>query len=650
MKVFRLCLGCWMVLSFGLIFSSCKQEDTLGTGELYDASRIAESTVGADETIIELEYSEETGEMDDASRSPENTVVASTPVTEPAYSEETGEFTTHLTTRSFVRDIVNHPAFKDFGNAILPRDDNTAYYDTPLTNVASLMPYHNHVNPDIVVGALNTMLDEVSAGETIFYDFYTEQEKQANPTKAFTGLFFFRGQPGAPFAIVCPGGGFSYVGSLHEGFPLAWEISAKGYNAFVIRYRIGSEQRAAEDLAAAIAYIFRNAEMLEVSTQDYALWGGSAGGRLVGDIALNGVAAYGGGNLPKPATAVIAYTGQTSYSRDFPPAFITVAANDGIANVNTVERRVENLRNAGVEVEYRKVQSAGHGFGLGTGTDAEGWVDLAVQFWQRHIAGASQNEISQHIYLWEEDNVPTTTEYTENNAGYFDPPDFRPNMEYFPAKQGVAVKGAVLVCAGGAFQFRGNANEGTPVAEQLSALGYQSFVVNYRLRPYTMQEGALDLARAVRYVRSHAADLGIQENAIAVVGFSAGGILAGELALNFDGTVNGTALAPDYVPDALDQIPADVGAIGMIYSFYGRLSVASTDVEKFKAADLPPTYFLYGTRDPFVRQFEACVSALQQAGVLVESHALEGWPHGFGAGDGQWILGFDAWLSEVFNH
>jgi hypothetical protein len=62
-----------------------------------------------------------------------------------------------------------------------------------------------------------------------------------------------------------------------------------------------------------------------------------------------------------------------------------VAANDGIANVNTVEKRVENLKNAGVEVEYRRNESAGHGFGLGTWSDAEGWLDLAVCFWQNHI-------------------------------------------------------------------------------------------------------------------------------------------------------------------------------------------------------------------------------------------------------------------------
>jgi acetyl esterase/lipase len=254
--------------------------------------------------------------------------------------------------------------------------------------------------------------------------------------------------------------------------------------------------------------------------------------------------------------------------------------------------------------------------------------------------------VPQHIYLWEIGNVPATTEYTIYNPGYFDPPDFRPNLVFFPAKHGLEIKGAVLICPGGAFQFRSN-NEGAPVAEQLSNLGYQSFVVNYRLRPYTMQEGALDLGRAVRYVRSHAKDLGIEEKDIAVMGFSAGGILCGELLLNFDGNIVGTVIDPKYIPDELDKISADASAVGMIYSFYGRLSVASTDVEKFKTSELPPSYFLYGTRDPFVNQFEICVNALRQAGIPVESHVLQDWPHGFGAGDGKWIIDFDRWLIEI---
>jgi acetyl esterase/lipase len=300
-------------------------------------------------------------------------------------TNETGKVYGHLTTDDFVRDIVNHPAFKGFGELLLSRDNNSEYYNTPLRNVGTLMPYHSHVNPDDVVAALNHMIDEVNKDRTIFYDFYSDKQKRSDKRKENTGLFFFRGKPNTPFAIICPGGGFSYVGSLHEGFPLSRRISELGLNAFVIRYRIGSGQWATEDLAAAISYIFRNAETLGVSTKDYSAWGGSAGARMAGNIALNGVSAYGGDNVPKPATAVIAYTGQSAYSSDFSSAFITVAANDGIANINTVEQRVENLRKAGVEVKYQRYENAGHGFGLGTGTDAEGWVDQAVDFWERHI-------------------------------------------------------------------------------------------------------------------------------------------------------------------------------------------------------------------------------------------------------------------------
>lgn len=252
------------------------------------------------------------------------------------------------------------------------------------------------------------------------------------------------------------------------------------------------------------------------------------------------------------------------------------------------------------------------------------------------------------IYLWPEGNMPTTTVYTENNSQYFDPPEFRPNMVYFPAAEGTDIKGAVLLCAGGAFAFRGNEGDSYPTAAYFNRLGYQCFVVNYRLQPYTMQEGALDLARAVRYVRSNADVYGINEANIAVIGFSAGGILCGELALNFDGLVDGTALDATYVPDDLDAISADVGAVGMVYSFYGRLSVASTDVEKFAASDLPPTRFVYGSEEIFRGQIENCAEAVAQADVVVTSQMLDGLYHGFGAADGQWIRDFDEWLAEVW--
>jgi acetyl esterase/lipase len=68
----------------------------------------------------------------------------------------------------------------------------------------------------------------------------------------------------------------------------------------------------------------------------------------------------------------------------YPPAFITVSEDDQIVNVSVADRRVENMRNAGTEVEYRKYKNASHGFGLGTVTDADCWIEHAIQFLKNH--------------------------------------------------------------------------------------------------------------------------------------------------------------------------------------------------------------------------------------------------------------------------
>lgn len=184
-----------------------------------------------------------------------------------------------LTTSSTVRDVIEHEAFSGFGQFILPAERS---YDNNmrLADVARLLPFHNYVTGERAVETINKMIDYVSDGNRLFYDIYSDAKKRADSRKNNTGLFFFRGEPGRPFAIVCPGGGFSYVGAIHEGFPLAIALSEMGYNAFSIQYRTGGAQVACEDLAQAIDFIMRHAEELRVSTENYSLWGGSAGARM----------------------------------------------------------------------------------------------------------------------------------------------------------------------------------------------------------------------------------------------------------------------------------------------------------------------------------------------------------------------------------
>ena len=294
--------------------------------------------------------------------------------------------TTHLRVDDTIGELLAHPAFAGFGRLLLPWDDRRPESTMRLKDIGSLLPYHTHVEPDVVVSSLNRMIDDAAAGRTVFHDFYTAAEKEAEPSRRNTGLFFFRGKPGAPFAVIAPGGGFSYVGSVHEGFPYAIEINRRGYNAFVLKYRAGQGGRIpTEDLAAALTYIFRHAGELGVTTSGYSLWGSSAGARMAASIGSHGTARFGGASLPRPSTVVLLYTGHSDIGASEPPTFVAVGEHDGIAPAAAMERRVAALRRVGTDVEYHEYRGVGHGFGLGVGTSAEGWIADAVRFWSKHI-------------------------------------------------------------------------------------------------------------------------------------------------------------------------------------------------------------------------------------------------------------------------
>lgn len=291
-----------------------------------------------------------------------------------------------LTAESTIQDVLNHPAFAGFARLVLPWDDRNYDSSLRLRNIGSLLPYHSHVDPRTVVDGLNHMIDDVRQGRRVFYDFYTADQKKLEPARSNTGLFFFRGKPGAPFAIISPGGGFSYVGSVHEGFPYALAITEQGYNAFVLKYRVGSGGAdATRDLAAAISYVFRDATTLGVGARGYSLWGSSAGARMAAAIGSHGVERFGGDAVPKPSTVVMAYTGHSDYTANEPPTFVVVGERDGIAPPSVMQQRVDVLRKVGTDVEFHIYPDVGHGFGPGIGTRAEGWLDRAVRFWDKAI-------------------------------------------------------------------------------------------------------------------------------------------------------------------------------------------------------------------------------------------------------------------------
>ncbi len=288
----------------------------------------------------------------------------------------------YYTENSKVTEVMRDPAYGDYGQLIFPVDIAISE-DLELKDVEDILPWYSEVNPKKTVEIVNYMKDRVTDGEQIFYDIYSEEEKEADPAKEDTGLFFFRGDPGAKTAIVNAGGGFMYVAAMHDSFPQALELAKNGYNAFALIYRPGADT-ACEDLARAIAYLHEHAQELQIDMTDYSLWGGSAGARMAAWLGSYGTAYFGEEEYPAPAAVIMQYTGLSSVTGQEPPTYACVGTSDYIASYESMEQYISRLRRNGTNAEIEVFTGLSHGFGLGEGTVADGWINRAMDFWQQN--------------------------------------------------------------------------------------------------------------------------------------------------------------------------------------------------------------------------------------------------------------------------
>lgn len=282
---------------------------------------------------------------------------------------------------SKISDIISDSDLGKAGRFLFPLDKGYWSGDT-LKNLR--LTWYNYINPKESAEIVNTLKTRAHNGEKVFYDIYTEEEKKRDRSKQATGLFFFRGEKGARFAVCSAGGGFAYVGAMQDSFPHALELSKKGYNAFAVIYRPGAET-ACEDLSRAVAFIFEHAAELGVDTSCYSLWGGSAGARMAAWVGTYGTGAFGEKNLPKAGAVIMQYTGLSEVTGQEPPTYACVGTSDWIADYRTMQARINEIKANGTDAEIQVFKGLPHGFGLGKGTVAEGWIDEAVKFWKRQM-------------------------------------------------------------------------------------------------------------------------------------------------------------------------------------------------------------------------------------------------------------------------
>ena len=282
-----------------------------------------------------------------------------------------------VTEATKISDVINNPAFENYGRMIFPLND---YYYSGETLGDLHLTWYSYINPSRTVDVINYMLDEVSNDRQIFYPIYPENDSRSSNT----GLFFFRGNRGAKFAVCNAGGGFVYVGAIHDSFPHALELSRRGYNAFALIYRPGSDT-ACEDLARAIAFIHDNAEGLGVDVSGYSLWGGSAGARMSAWLGSYGTESFGENSYPRPASVIMQYTGLSEITGREAPTYACVGTSDGIASYRSMQSYADRIKANGTDSMIEIFPGLPHGFGLGENTIAEGWLNNAVKFWESHM-------------------------------------------------------------------------------------------------------------------------------------------------------------------------------------------------------------------------------------------------------------------------
>jgi endo-1,4-beta-xylanase len=228
---------------------------------------------------------------------------------------------------------------------------------------------------------------------------------------------------------------------------------------------------------------------------------------------------------------------------------------------------------------------------------------------------------------------------------------------YLPPKD-KATGCAVIVCPGGGHKNLSIQNEGYQVVEWLADHGIAAFLLKYRLgldaanpqgmpQPYRWDvEGVADGQRALRLVRSRAAEWGVNPAAVGIIGFSAGGEIVAQCAQR-----SGTDLSAEVLAKAepIDRLSSRPDFQGLIYPGKSPLIIPTKDS--------PPAFLACGFNDrPDISEgLPQVYLRFKQAGVPADLHVYSGVGHGFGmrealktphASVGNWPAQFVEWLGD----
>ncbi len=208
---------------------------------------------------------------------------------------------------------------------------------------------------------------------------------------------------------------------------------------------------------------------------------------------------------------------------------------------------------------------------------------------------------------------------------------------------------AVIIAPGGGYGMLSTEREGVQYANWLSTLGVTSFVLKYRMKEFGHPAPLQDVLRAVRLVRSRAAEFKVNPARVGVMGSSAGGHLAASAGTLFDhadgrtgAALDATSARPDflilmYPVITMDDPHAHVGSRKNLLGDNPSPEVLQlASMEKQVTAATPPTLLIHTQADQSVPVENSILfyQALTRAKVPAEMYLFEHGGHGMGMKDG----------------
>ncbi len=280
---------------------------------------------------------------------------------------------------------LNRPELRPFCRDLL-KGNEWGYACSPMTAQLGLPA----TGADCAFG-LQALSRQARSGKAVFYQVYSPEARAKDPDLERVGIYCLPADSGEknPYVAMIAGGGFTAVCTLWESLPVSASFQQMGYTSFCIQYRTGTKfgevpATLMEDIAACISYINRHAEQFNVQKEGYLLGGFSAGSKAVSMWANEycGYASYG---LPKPGAVCLIYGAKWDCVRDGyrVPTFCRYCLHDRFNKDTTLFTDLQDrLSNDGIPNAFKCVD-AGHGFGLGSKSEAEGWTEEAKAFWER---------------------------------------------------------------------------------------------------------------------------------------------------------------------------------------------------------------------------------------------------------------------------